>query len=671
MTTQGPGGGPSARARAALDRGDFRAALDAVCDVAEDADVLEVRASAAYGAGELELALSSWEHLYAVRLAAGDRAGAAHAAALVALNLLCETALMAPVRGWVGRAQRLVAGQPSGPADALLAVVGAYERFLSGDPAAAAGPAREAVELGDAFGVDPARALGRVALARLAIHDGDLERGVGLLDELAVELGAGVFDPLTTGNAYCELICAAQWIGRHDRAREWTDIMERWRHGPALGSTHGRCRVHRAELLRVSGPGEEAEEEALAACADLRPWMRREYGWPLVELGNIRLRRGDLVGAEEAFVAAHGHAWSPQPGLALLRLAQSDPDTAAAMVRDEIEHPTDVPWKERPPFGDLRLVPLLAAQAEIAAARGDATVAAAAADELAAVRDRYPGELLAAEASLAAARAALLAGDPAAAVRPAAAAVATWVDLGAPYDAAGARVVLGDALAADGRPDAARMEWQAALAAYVGYGAPLKEASVRERLDRDRAVASPVTTSVAELVDCGGHWLLRYAGTEVVLPALRGIGHLARLVGDPGREFPATDLADARTYESPLPVIDEETREAYRRRLADVEEDLAQAEQDHDEARIRLAERDRDYLLAELRGALGLGGRIRGTGGSSERARTAVTRSLRYALARIAEVHPDLGRHLSCTVRTGSGCSYVPDPLAPITWRVT
>jgi hypothetical protein len=148
--------------------------------------------------------------------------------------------------------------------------------------------------------------------------------------------------------------------------------MERWRHGAAFGGINGRCRVHRAEMLRTSGPCDLAEAEALRACDELRPWMRREFGWPLVELGNIRLRKGDLAGAEEAYLAAHDHAWSPQPGLALVRLAQGDLEGASALIADAIAHPFDVPSKERPPFGDLRLAPLLDAQAEIAAAAGDA-----------------------------------------------------------------------------------------------------------------------------------------------------------------------------------------------------------------------------------------------------------------------------------------------------------
>ena len=144
--------------------------------------------------------------------------------------------------------------------------------------------------------------------------------------------------------------------------------MEQWRHGAAIGSINGRCRVHRAEMLRMSGPCDAAEEEALGACDELRPWMRREFGWPLVELGTIRLRKGDLVGAEEAFVAAHRHAWTPHPGLALVRLAQGDVHAAAELIADAIAHPFDIPSKERPPFGDLRLAPLLDAQVEIAAA---------------------------------------------------------------------------------------------------------------------------------------------------------------------------------------------------------------------------------------------------------------------------------------------------------------
>ena len=169
---------------------------------------------------------------------------------------------------------------------------------------------------------------------------------------------SGAADPLTTGMMYCEIICAAQGLLMPDVAAQWTDVMERWRHGAAVGGINGRCRVHRAEVLRMSGTCDLAQAEALAACDELRPWMRREYGWPLVELGNVRLRAGDFDGAEEAYQQALDHAWSPQPGLALVHLARGDADLAATMIADAIQHPIDIPSKERPPYGPLRLAPL-------------------------------------------------------------------------------------------------------------------------------------------------------------------------------------------------------------------------------------------------------------------------------------------------------------------------
>ena len=658
-------------ARAALEQGDFGRVLGLI-DPGDDSEpALELRAAAAYGAGELELALAAWERLFAVHAEAGRGEDAAFAAARVALNLLCETGLMAPVRGWVGRAERHLADEPPGRVHALLAIVRTYERILSGDPDAAVEPAREAVELGTTYGVDPARGLGRVAVARLAIHAGDLEHGIAVLDELAVDLAAGDFDPLTTGNVYCELICTAQWIGRHDLAREWTEVMERWRHGPALGATNGRCRVHRAELLRLSGPGDAAEAEAIAACAELRPWLRREYGWPLVELGNIRLRRGDLVGAEEAFLEAHERAWSPHPGLALLRLEQGDAQTAAALLAGELEHPSDLPWKERPPFGDLYRAPLLDAQAEVATVTGDAATARSAADALLAIADRYPSPGVEASAAVADARAALLEGDSTRAARQAQRGVVAWVEMAAPYDAAAARTVLADALAAAGNASGAVLEWKAAAAAFAEFGAPRREAAVRSQLESPSAPPAPAgQVAHAALIRRGDHWEIEFRGRTAMLADLKGIGYLARLLAEPGRELHVLDLVVSGVDDVGLPVLDEEAKASYRRRLAEVEDDIAEAERNHDDARRELAERDRDYLIAELSAAVGLSGRARTTGGTAERARGAVTRSLRYALGRLEEQHSDLGAHLARTVRTGAFCSYQPDPLAPIGWRL-
>jgi hypothetical protein len=682
-------------ARAAVERGEWPLALDLLAAVgtqSESAAGLELLARAAYGNGDFEASVSAWERQHALLVSDGDPVGAAMAAAMVAMYLMMDTGLMAPVRGWLRRAERLLEGRSEAPASAIIAMTRGYERFMCGDMKAAGEHAASAIELGSRLGVTPAVVIGRVCTARVTIFEGRIEEGLELLDEIAVDLMSGEIDPLTTGMMYCELICAAQGMALQDRAHEWTEVMDRWRTDAAIGSISGRCRVHRAELLRISGPCEDAEAEALAACDELRPWMRREFGWPLVELGNIRLRSGDLEGAEEAFLAAHERAWSPHPGLALLRLAQGDVESATKLIADAIAHPMDVPSKEQPPFGDLRLAPLLDAQAEIAAAAGDGATVRVAATQLESIAGSYPSRSLDAGAALANARLALVDGDLELAIHRAAAATAAWADIGAPFEAAAARIVLGEARQRSGDTAGAQMEWDAARSAFDVFGAGLWA----ERAERLAAKLPPVATSrpadsgsMATFRCDGDTRTISFGDLTVLMRDLKGFRYVERLLDEPGREFHVLDLvaidrgsvppAPAATQEydvaasgigEGLPILDDEARTAYRRRLAEVDDDIEEATLMNDLGRIELAHRDREYLVAELARAVGLGGRSRSTGGVSERARTSVTRSLRYALSRLAEHHPAVAAHLEQRVRTGTYCVYTPDSLAPIVWQL-
>ena len=269
---------------------------------------------------------------------------------------------------------------------------------------------------------------------------------------------SGELDVISTGMVYCELVCMLQGLAQHDLAEEWTEAMERWRHGSGIGSVHGRCRVHRAEILRLRGAFAEAEQEALAACAELRPYLRREFGWPLTELGRVRLQLGDLEGAEEAFLGARQAGWDPEPGLALLRLAQGDVALAAASIRDALDHPLNVPSKELPPNTDLRRAPLLAARVEIEVAAGDLLGARDAADELARVAAAFESRALAASAAMADGRVRLAAGDTAGARHAFETAVQLWSLVGAPHEAALARTGLAQADRAAGAEADARLE---------------------------------------------------------------------------------------------------------------------------------------------------------------------------------------------------------------------
>jgi tetratricopeptide (TPR) repeat protein len=456
-------------------------------------------------------------------------------------------------------------------------------------------------------------------------------------------------------------------------------------------------------MLRLSGPCDQAEAEALRACEELRPWMRREFGWPLAELGNVRLRKGDLAGAEEAFVAAHEHAWTPHPGLALVRLAQGDGHSALALIREAIDHPFNVPSKERPPFGDLRLAPLLEALAEIASAVGDVPAGREAADGLRAVADAYRTPALVASAALAEARAALSAGDLDAAITSARAAIAGWADVGAPYEAAMARMVLGEALDRSGRAEAARMEWRAARAGFAAFGAAREAERAAERLaepsssPREAAPPPPFVAGQpptrATFRREGELRALALESETVHVRDLKGLRYVERLLTEPGREFHVLDLIAVEHGALPsrrqvgagpedglapaaegvgggLPLLDDRAKAAYRRRLAEVDEDIEEALRNHDPARAELAEADRAYLVAELTRAVGLGHRSRTSGGTSERARTSVARAIRYAIARVAEHHRALAAHLDQHVETGAYCRYVPDARAPVVWEL-
>jgi tetratricopeptide (TPR) repeat protein len=677
------------RAHSAAAQGEWKQAFDLLME-ADAAGLLAptdlpLLGEVAYAAGHLDVTIEAWERAHTACMQAGDDVMAAGAAVRVAMHLLFDTALMAPVRGWLGRAERLLEGQGETPAHAWLAVVRAYERMLTGDMPGARQWARRAIDVGSKC--DPAAcAIGRVAEARLLILDGDVQQGLALLDEAAVATISGDLDPLSTGVVYCELVCALQGLAQYDVAEQWTEAMERWCETNAIGSLHGRCRVHRAEILRLRGSCNEAESQALLACEELRPYMRRELGWPFNELGRIRLHKRDIAGAEEALLAAHRAGWDPQPGLALVRLAQGDVATAAASIRDALEHPLRVPSKERPPNTDLQRAPLLEAQVEIAIAAGDISRARSAADELELVAARFESKALVASAALARGRVRLTDGDATGAEQSLSEAVRLWNEVGAPYEAAIARKGLAEAHRASGSEHRAVLELQAARTILEGIEAaptvaPPAPVAHHEALDEQ----PPASVNVFRRE--GDYWSVIFDGHTIRVRDLKGMRYLTRLLADPGREYHVLDLvaaeaggdaqvagSEAGSLARPAlgdagEILDARAKDAYRRRLAEIDDDIEQARANRDGERAAQADAERDFLLRELSRAVGVGGRDRRAASASERARVAVTRAVRQAITRINEHHPQLGEHLSRTIRTGTYCAYLPDPRAAAGWR--
>ena len=660
--------------RDAAARGDWQAAFDLLmkADTGGFAGPAELPllGEVAYAAGHLDVAIEAWERAHAACVQAGDHVAAAAAAVRVAMHLLFDTTLMAPVRGWLARAEQLLDGQDENPAHAWLAAIRAYERMLTGDLAGARPWARRAIDVGAMC--DPAAcAIGRVAEARLLILDGDVREGLALLDAVGVATVSGDLDALSTGVVYCELVCALQGLAQYDVAEEWTEVMERWCKTSAIGSLHGRCRVHRAEILRLRGSCAEAEHEALEACDELRPYLRREMGWPLSELGRIRLRKGDIEGAERALLAAHGAGWDPQPGLALVRLAQGDVAAAVDCIRDALERPLRVPSKELPPDTKLRRAPLLEAQVEIEVAAGNFDRAGSAADELELVAVRFQSKALAAAATLAHGRVCLAKGDAVDAERLCSEAARLWNEVGAPYEAARARLGLAEALRAGGSADQAALEHQTA----------------RALLDRIEAPQTAEPAAVNSFRREGDYWSIVFEERTVRVRDLKGMRYLARLLAHPGREFHVLNLVAAENGVAPVErgqtagpsrstlgdageMLDARAKDAYRRRLAEIDEDIEQARALGDAERAAQADAERDFLVRELSRAVGLGGRDRRAASASERARVGVTRAVRKAIGQIGEHHPQLGEHLAGAIRTGTSCTYLPDPRASAEWRL-
>ena len=206
-----------------------------------------------------------------------------------------------------------------------------------------------------------------------------------------------------------------------------------------------------------------------------------------------------------------------------------------------------------------------------------------------------------------------------------------------------------------GDEDASNRHRAAALATYDRIGAGWW---------RDRLVASlgarpqPSDGRVLHLHEQpGGLWLVGREGATFVLPRMRGLVHLHRLLSEPDRDVPASTLVGGEVVEQPgLELLDDEARRSYRARL----DELDAGDSADDE--------ERAWLLDQLGAATGLAGRRRTSGSTEERARVAVRKAIVAALARIAEADPWLGRHLNDRVHTGLECRYDSDPDHPVRW---
>jgi DNA-binding CsgD family transcriptional regulator len=286
--------------------------------------------------------------------------------------------------------------------------------------------------------------------------------GFALLDEAMLLVTGGRVRPDFAGNLYCHMMSACHELGDVRRARAWTEATGRWLDAlPAAVVFTGVCRVHRSQVHQLEGAWDRAEADAMRVTRDLARLNVATAAEAHYQVGELRRLRGDHVGAEAAYRRAHERGRDPQPGLALLRLAQGRADAAAASIRVALAAATQ----------PLERTPLLAAQVRIAARAADATLAAEAATELRAIATRWASDGLLAAAAHADGIAALIAGRPGAALAPLRDALRRWLELDAPYEVAAVRCDLAGAVESLGDREAAERERAAASAAFDALGA--------------------------------------------------------------------------------------------------------------------------------------------------------------------------------------------------------
>lgn len=443
---------------------------------------LERLATAAYLIGKDAESAEIWTRAHQEFLGRGAVARAARCAFWLAFGLMHQGE-RARAGGWITRARELLdnARQDCVEQGYLLLPI-ALQRVFAGDAAGAYGMFCQAAEIGDRFGDRDLIALARHSRGRVLIRMGEIRDGVGLLDEAMITIDAGEVSPLVVGDVYCSVIEGCLEVFDLRRAQEWTAALTRWCEAqPDLVPYRGQCLVRRAEILQLRGAWPEAIEAARQACEQLlQPSPQPASGAAFYQYGELHRLRGEFSQADEAYRQANRYGRTPQPGLALLRLAQGQSETATAAIRLVVDEARGTETRSR----------LLPANVEIMLAAGDIQAARMAADELASLAGDLDALLLTAVAAQARGAVQLAEGDARAALPILRQAWTGWQEVDAPYDAARVRVLIGLASRDLGDVEAAEMEFDAARWIFQQLGA-------RPDLTRVEALSRALTPAPA------------------------------------------------------------------------------------------------------------------------------------------------------------------------------
>jgi ATP/maltotriose-dependent transcriptional regulator MalT len=526
------------RGRALCAAGSWLEAHDCLARVDSlGAEDLERIATAAYMLGRLDEYVDAMTAAHRAHLETGATPRAARCAFWIGMQLLLAGELGRGT-GWIGRAQRLLDELPECVEHGYLRLQLAFRHQSSGDYDAGAVIAGEAAAVARRFDDVDLFALAVHVQGTMLVRAGRVLEGLALFDEAMVTVTTGAPSPIVTGMVYCGVILGCQEAYEPRRAQEWTAALTRWceRQADMVAFT-GRCHVHRAELMQLAGAWTGALKEAQCAADRAEAGNHRSaLAQAAYVQGEVHRLRGEFRAAEAAYGKADEYGREPQPGLALLRLAQGDARSAAHAIRRVLAETTDRADR-------LRLLP---ACVEILLAIGDAGAAEAAVRELEiAARGSQVG-VLGTIAAQARGAVDLALGDAEAALGSLRRAWHVWEELRAPYEAARVRVLLGEACNELGDRDAAALERSAARRVFAELGARPD----LERLDGTRTRAGLTARELEVLALVAAGRTNRAIAAELVVSERTVDRHVSNIFAKLG--VPSRAAATAYAYEHGL-----------------------------------------------------------------------------------------------------------------------
>lgn len=452
-----------------------------------DPNDLELLGEAAWWCGHLDECIGYHERSFTAHLESGNAARAAYMATILVRhhfgNLNPSVAM-----GWLGQAERLLADLPEGVEHGYLSQITSLA-LSDENLEASLGHARTAIDIGMRYGDRTLQAYGLLHQGNALVGMGEVTEGLRSLDEATVAAVSGEITPISAGIIYCMSISVCAGLSDYRRAGEFTEAARRWCDRLSIaGGFPGTCRVHRAEIIRLRGGWAEAEQEARLASSELGSYIPLMASEAFYEIGEIRLRMGDLPAAKDAFVQANELMRDPQPGLSLLRLAEGNTAAAYASIKGSLRDTTlRLPRSKRLP-----------AMVTIAIAAGKIDEAAAAADELNEIAGGYGGDVLQALASSALGEVSLAQGDANSALERLKASIQHWKKIDAPYEVALVRMRMAEAHRLANDQESAEIELSSAKSTFDKLGAPLDSNRALALLGGDvsssRAVAQVTKT---------------------------------------------------------------------------------------------------------------------------------------------------------------------------------